>query len=224
MKKDGSFGVGYFGAEDVSRGNETDWAQLVAGVVWLVRNGRHYVSQSSMLEDLSIQETGGSFVTVTSARNSIGHDARGRLMLVLVNGKTYQRGVNLPLFAHLLVSLGAVNAINLDGGTHHASHAHAHARTQGQERERAYRTNVRCGSRRQRTDGATRRDGQLSIGRVQRQQALHLRTSHLLHRVHPPMSANATTPPPPASALAPPRHVSMGRGSDDACGTSCLAG
>jgi N-acetylglucosamine-1-phosphodiester alpha-N-acetylglucosaminidase len=122
LRKDGSFGVGYFGADDVSRGNETDWAQLVAGVVWLVREGRNYVAQSARLEDLSVQETGSSFVTVTSARHSIGHDRLGRLMLVLVNGKTGQRGVNLDSFANILVSLGALNAINLDGGTHDTTH------------------------------------------------------------------------------------------------------
>lgn len=115
LRKDGGIGVGYFTSDEVAQGKETEWQQLVAGVVWMVRNGRNYVGESARLEDLSVPET-TNFVSVRSARNSIGHDHRGRLMMVIVDGKTGRRGVNLYEFADLLVSLGAVNAINLDGG------------------------------------------------------------------------------------------------------------
>eukprot|EP01100_Stratorugosa_tubuloviscum_P001344 TRINITY_DN129_c1_g1_i2.p1 TRINITY_DN129_c1_g1~~TRINITY_DN129_c1_g1_i2.p1 ORF type:complete len:450 (-),score=200.58 TRINITY_DN129_c1_g1_i2:34-1383(-) len=109
----GSFVIGYPTNELLESGEIT---QLVAGVIWLVRNGKNYVATSAEIEDLSKQETGQSFVTITSARGAIGHDANGRLMLVTVDGKSYQRGTDLSNFADLLIRLGAINAINLDGG------------------------------------------------------------------------------------------------------------
>ena len=52
-----------------------------------------------------------------SARTAIGHDALGRMVLVEVDGKTNQRGINLFDFADFLIEHhGLVNAINLDGG------------------------------------------------------------------------------------------------------------
>ena len=52
-----------------------------------------------------------------SARTAIGHDALGRMVLVEVDGKTRQRGINLFDFADFLIEHhGLVNAINLDGG------------------------------------------------------------------------------------------------------------
>lgn len=56
------------------------------------------------------------FVTIESARTAIGHDAAGRIMLVSIEGKSRERGLGLIDFARLLISLGAHNAINLDGG------------------------------------------------------------------------------------------------------------
>ena len=52
-----------------------------------------------------------------SARTAIGHDADGRLILVEIDGKTGERGLNLYDFADLLIAEhGMVNGINLDGG------------------------------------------------------------------------------------------------------------
>ena len=90
--------------------------QLVTGVVWLVRDSAPYVEQASYAENMTVQGTGDSFVTVRSARTAIGHNARGEVVLAIVNGKTGRRGANLHEMAAMLISFGAVNAINLDGG------------------------------------------------------------------------------------------------------------
>ena len=89
---------------------------LVAGVGWLVRNGESYVQSAAHTEDWSTQETGKSFIEVLSARTAVGHDAAGNLLLLSVTGQTWSHGVNLYQLAQMMVELGAINAINLDGG------------------------------------------------------------------------------------------------------------
>ena len=57
------------------------------------------------------------FAHVQSARTAIGIDSAGRLVLVEVDGKTGQRGLDLFDFADFLIQhFDLVNAINLDGG------------------------------------------------------------------------------------------------------------
>eukprot|EP00947_MAST-08B_sp_MAST-8B-sp1_P001644 g1644.t1 len=119
--RNGSIVTGYLSPEDVAADNATGtptaFDELVAGVIWLVRDGRSYVQQSTYVEDLGTQETGPRFADVMSARTAIGHDRQGRIMLLHVDGKTWSsRGIDLYHMADLLVKLGAVNAVNLDGG------------------------------------------------------------------------------------------------------------
>ena len=40
-------------------------------------------------------ENGMQFVTVKSARTALGYDRQGRLMIVQVEGRTWERGVDL---------------------------------------------------------------------------------------------------------------------------------
>ena len=78
------FIVGYVSDADVEGWiGKQEIVQLVAGVVWLVRNGENYVKHSLQTEDMSVQDTGGSFVNTVSARTAIGHDAHGRLVCLL---------------------------------------------------------------------------------------------------------------------------------------------
>ncbi|GFO20738.1 N-acetylglucosamine-1-phosphodiester alpha-n-acetylglucosaminidase-like [Plakobranchus ocellatus] len=93
-------------------------AHFVGGAIWLVKDGVSYVDESLKVECEDTQETGTleRFASVVSARTAIGHDAEGRVHLVEVNGKTGQRGVDLYTLANLLIEMGIVNAINLDGG------------------------------------------------------------------------------------------------------------
>jgi exopolysaccharide biosynthesis protein len=112
ITKDGKFITGYI---DVTQ--QFDFDQLVGGVIWLVRNGLSYVNVSETLEDMTTQETGPTFVTVRAGRIALGHDLAGRIMILAMDGEAaHKKGPNLHEMAQLMIDLGAVNAINLDGG------------------------------------------------------------------------------------------------------------
>eukprot|EP00002_Diphylleia_rotans_P039574 TRINITY_DN9203_c0_g2_i1.p1 TRINITY_DN9203_c0_g2~~TRINITY_DN9203_c0_g2_i1.p1 ORF type:complete len:445 (+),score=83.95 TRINITY_DN9203_c0_g2_i1:61-1395(+) len=96
--------------------NGLSFRQLVSGVLWLVRKGRNYVEESLRLEDMTIQESGGSFATMVSARTALGHNSDGELMILQIDGKSWKTGVSLKTMADVLIQFGAYNAINLDGG------------------------------------------------------------------------------------------------------------
>ena len=111
--------------------------QLVGGVGWLVRDGKPFVYDSmNYLEDMGAQETGKRFATIVSGRTALGHDKDGNIMIVQVrwgavvyvlftghpeayvqfDGQSWRSGIDLYSLATILVDLGVVNAINLDGG------------------------------------------------------------------------------------------------------------
>ncbi|XP_013412616.1 uncharacterized protein LOC106175252 [Lingula anatina] len=115
IRKDGSLYVGYITEEEVTSG---EFSQLVGGVLWIVRDGEVYINDSLKAECSDVQETGTllKFVNVLSARTAVGYDARGRAMIVQIDGRTLHRGATLWEFAEFLIRLGMVNAINLDGG------------------------------------------------------------------------------------------------------------
>uniref|UniRef100_A0A8C0AZI9 N-acetylglucosamine-1-phosphodiester alpha-N-acetylglucosaminidase n=1 Tax=Buteo japonicus TaxID=224669 RepID=A0A8C0AZI9_9AVES len=117
IRKDGTMVFGYLSEEDVLD-QANPFVQLVSGVVWLLRDGEVYISQSQMAECGEIQTTGtfDKFINVISARTAVGHDNQGQLVLVHVDGQTESRGVNLWEMAEFLKHQGIVNAINLDGG------------------------------------------------------------------------------------------------------------
>lgn len=113
----GSIVVGYINNSLIDE-IDPPFVQLIAGVIWLVRDGVNYVNQSVGLEYGQTQE-GTSllhFAELSSARVALGHDADGSVRVVQLNGKTNQRGIDLVSFADLLIENGFVNAINLDGG------------------------------------------------------------------------------------------------------------
>lgn len=96
IRKDGTFVVGYL-AEDMVQNTRTDnsqFLQLVSGVVWIVRNGSIYVDESKKAECQDTEETGTMdlFASVVSARTALGHDRQGRVVIVQVDGKTNRRG------------------------------------------------------------------------------------------------------------------------------------
>lgn len=117
IRQDGTITVGYIPDEEIQK-SANPFRQLVAGVVWLVRNGTNFVNESMELECSSHEDTGKmeTFVNVISARTALGHDALGRVVIAQVNGQTHKRGANLYEFAELLIRRGVINAINLDGG------------------------------------------------------------------------------------------------------------
>ncbi|NXY74755.1 NAGPA acetylglucosaminidase, partial [Glareola pratincola] len=107
----------YLSEEDVLD-QANPFVQLVSGVVWLLRDGEVYISQSQVAECGDIQTTGtfDKFINVISARTAVGHDSQGQLVLIHVDGQTESRGVNLWEMAEFLKKQGIINAINLDGG------------------------------------------------------------------------------------------------------------
>ncbi|NXD63465.1 NAGPA acetylglucosaminidase, partial [Eolophus roseicapillus] len=117
IRKDGTMVFGYLSEEDVLD-QANPFVQLVSGVVWLLRGGEVYVSQSQLAECSDTQTTGtfDKFINVISARTAVGHDSQGQLVLVHVDGQTESRGVNLWDMAEFLKQQGLINAINLDGG------------------------------------------------------------------------------------------------------------
>ena len=109
--KDGDIVVGYLNASMIQ---ETEWDSLVAGVVWLVRDGESFVDVSQNAENMATQESGGGFVGLRAARIALGHDANGSIVIVQIEPHP---GIDLWDFATLLIDeFGLVNAINLDGG------------------------------------------------------------------------------------------------------------
>lgn len=108
--------VGYLHPDMIVNKTSEPISQLVAGLGWLVRDGKNYVSQSMKEEDMSQQETGPHFADIRSGRTALGHDKYGRIVLFQIDGKSWKRGVSLYTMADLLIGLDVVNAINLDGG------------------------------------------------------------------------------------------------------------
>ena len=66
----------------------------------------------------AIPVAGGSFSATHHPRTGIAVRADGTVILVTVDGRWpgFAGGMSLPCFAHLLKSIGAVDALNLDGG------------------------------------------------------------------------------------------------------------
>uniref|UniRef100_A0A8C4QDR4 N-acetylglucosamine-1-phosphodiester alpha-N-acetylglucosaminidase n=1 Tax=Eptatretus burgeri TaxID=7764 RepID=A0A8C4QDR4_EPTBU len=116
IRHDGSLVFGYVPPESVEQHGY--WREFVAGVGWLVRNGKIYISESKEQECSDTQETGtiDRFINALSARTVVGHDSHGRLIIVHIEGHTDHRGMNLWELADFLVRQGVINAINLDGG------------------------------------------------------------------------------------------------------------
>jgi hypothetical protein len=89
----------------------TDVEQAVGGGPWLVRNGQ--IAVDGEAENFPKE----AFVEQRHGRTAAGVTADGRLLLVTVDGRQATSvGASLNEMAQILKRLGAVNAINLDGG------------------------------------------------------------------------------------------------------------
>ncbi len=59
----------------------------------------------------------GTSIPKTHPRTAAGYTKDGKLILMVIDGRQEKsRGVNLPELAHLMLELGCVEALNLDGG------------------------------------------------------------------------------------------------------------
>ena len=93
IRADGTLVAGYLTEAD-ARDLTNPFVQLLAGVVWLVRNGVNVVYRSRDVEYAGVEETGSmyQFVTVMSGRSAVGFDNSGAAYLIQVDGRTGQRG------------------------------------------------------------------------------------------------------------------------------------
>ncbi len=88
-----------------------DAQQAISGGPWLVRDGKIAVDGDA--EDFPAAE----FVAKRHPRTAVGVTKDRHLLLVTVDGRQSQSaGLSLPELAALMLRLGAVNAMNLDGG------------------------------------------------------------------------------------------------------------
>ncbi|XP_077431138.1 N-acetylglucosamine-1-phosphodiester alpha-N-acetylglucosaminidase [Vanacampus margaritifer] len=117
IRRDGTLVFGYLSQDEVLD-QSNPFVQLVSGVMWLVRNGEVYVNSSLKAECDETQETGSLryFADVVSARTALGHDAKGSVILLQLDGQTGERGMSLWEMADFLKQNGVINAINMDGG------------------------------------------------------------------------------------------------------------
>lgn len=92
-----------------------DWSGMkhaIGGGPWLVRNGQPYV-------DLQAQHFTSRSLGTREPRSAVGITANGKMLLVTVDGRHRNISVGMTIYemAHLMKRLGAVNAMNLDGGS-----------------------------------------------------------------------------------------------------------
>jgi hypothetical protein len=92
-----------------------DWSGMkhaIGGGPWLVKDGRPYV-------DMHAQSFSGRSLGYREPRSAVGITPDGKLLLVAVDGR--RRGVSVGMtlneLAGLMRKLGAVQAMNLDGGS-----------------------------------------------------------------------------------------------------------
>ena len=99
---------------DIKSPNGLDWTsvrQAVGGGPWLLRDSKVWID--TVAEGFSL----AGFERAKHPRTAIGLTADRKLLLVTVDGRqTISGGINLPDLAALMKRLGAVSAINLDGG------------------------------------------------------------------------------------------------------------
>lgn len=89
----------------------TDVVQAAGGGPWLIRDGRIAIDGEAQGFD---RET---FVLRRHPRSAAGVTEAGELLLVVADGRqSFSRGMSLPELAEYMKKLGAVQAINLDGG------------------------------------------------------------------------------------------------------------
>lgn len=92
-----------------------DWSGVkhaIGGGPWLVRDGRQYI-------DLKPQHFTSSSLGVREPRSAVGITGDGKLLLVTVDGRkpNVSVGMTLSELAYLMQKMGALQAMNLDGGS-----------------------------------------------------------------------------------------------------------
>ena len=86
------------------------YPHIVAAGPWLVQSGR-------IVLDAKSENFGAAFSKESAARSAIASTATGNIILVAVHDRAGGKGPTLAEMAQLVQQLGAVDALNLDGGS-----------------------------------------------------------------------------------------------------------
>lgn len=113
----------FFGYLNETEFDKHNWIQLISGAGWLVRDGKPYIQSSIMFENFTAMRwrdgmNGEKFRTLKAPRLSVGVNDNGQLMILAIDGSEPDwDGLTLDDVAAVMVQLGAVQAVNLDGGS-----------------------------------------------------------------------------------------------------------
>ncbi len=98
---------------DIVSTNGVDYTrveQAVSGKPWILKDGKRFIDSGN-------EGVPASFVNYRNPRTAVGITADGKVILVTVDGRqSISRGVSLQSLSDIMKRLGAVNAVNLDGG------------------------------------------------------------------------------------------------------------
>lgn len=86
------------------------YPQIVAAGPWLVQSGK-------IVLDAKSENFGATFSTESAARSAIASTATGNIILVAVHERPGGKGPTLTEMAQIIQRMGAVDALNLDGGS-----------------------------------------------------------------------------------------------------------
>ncbi len=86
------------------------YAHVLGAGPWLIQN-------SKVIVDAKAEKFSGSFGTQSAARSAIGFNAQGKILIVAVHDRAGGKGPTLTELAQLLKQMGAIDALNLDGGS-----------------------------------------------------------------------------------------------------------
>lgn len=107
LKADGSFVIG-----------EYDLLEEISSELVQACGGRGVILQDGQPYDISYTEGGDDIGVNVNPRTAVGFRENGDLLIVVADGRQsgYAAGMNLVDLAQVFKSLGAISALNLDGG------------------------------------------------------------------------------------------------------------
>jgi exopolysaccharide biosynthesis protein len=86
------------------------YAHVMGAGPWLIQNRQ-------VVLDAPAEKFSGSFGTQSAARSAIAMNSQGKILIVAIHDRSGGKGPTLGELAQLLKQMGAVDALNLDGGS-----------------------------------------------------------------------------------------------------------
>lgn len=83
----------------------------------IIGAGPLLIQNSQIVLDAKSERFSDAFIQERAARSAIGQTADGRILIVSAQNRTLGTGATLSEMAQIMQQLGAVNALNLDGGS-----------------------------------------------------------------------------------------------------------